>query len=76
MPKRRALRKPLKLTEFYCVGCSRRVEQHASEIRLTKDVNGRPRLSSSCDYGHKMFKYISPDDKEDIRDELKELRRM
>jgi hypothetical protein len=71
MPKRSPLKRKLKLTEFYCVGCSKRVAVDAEDIKIKKDINGRPRLVSIDDEGHKLFKYISPDDQAIIKRKLR-----
>jgi hypothetical protein len=71
MPKKSPARKTkLKLTEFYCVGCGKRVKIDASEIELKKDINGRPRLQAYDKHDHKLFKYISPDDQSSIKKKL------
>ena len=72
--RRSPLRTKLTLTEFYCVGCAKRVECIAHDIKVSSDKNGKPRLISKCTLAHKLYKYISPDEKKFIRQELKDLK--
>lgn len=71
MRKRSPLKRKLTLTEFYCVACSRRVDADPEDIKVKKDVRGRPRLVAVDDEGHKLFKYISPDAEDAIREVLR-----
>jgi hypothetical protein len=63
MPKSCAL----KASEFYCVACQKRVNVKPGDIRVSKDVNNRPRLVAYDRYDHKLFKYIKQADEKKLR---------
>jgi hypothetical protein len=56
----RKLKSKLKINEFYCVSCRKRVSiKHNDEIFLQESKNGRLRLVSNCSgCEHKLFKFV------------------
>ena len=57
----------LKQKEFYCVGCGKAITIKDTDDICVKTLrNGTPALKSKCKQGHKLTKFISDDDKQNM----------